>query len=162
MQALACDFYDLIKESGEAPSRDHASFFFETLNRAAVNDVYETETVIDEGVYTHERIHGKIGFMSIFRKDLFVSITLPVCVVVCGAYAFTWTSFTRVDDANRAVLQAVSEQGKFQAVSTEQISNLSKLQQETNAKLDKIGDQLGTLNTSFEVLKAGQKQAPES
>ncbi|MNJ81359.1 hypothetical protein D3C77_801370 [compost metagenome] len=44
--------------------------------------------------------------MSAFRKDLFVTITLPllgmgaaVLAVVGGSFAYTWSSYTRLDDA---------------------------------------------------------------
>ncbi|WP_430491660.1 hypothetical protein [Pseudomonas fulva] len=161
MSAVVCDFYDLIAESEGPPPFRYEDFFSPTSNRQAAHEVEAVEIadpsvdiVAQPEVYTYSSTHGKISLMSIFRKDLFVSVALPVCIVVCGAYAFTWTSFTRVDDANRAMLQSISENVKAQAVSGEQISSLSKLQQETNQKLDRVADQLIKLNTSMEVMKA--------
>lgn len=111
-------------------------------------------------VYPAQNVEARITIMSIFRKDLFVSITLPVCVVVCGAYAFTWSSFTRVDDANRSILQSVHEQGKLQAVSAEQIGSLKKVQEDSNSKLETISGQLGQIATSLEIMKSNQKISP--
>lgn len=153
------DFMGEISSLMDVVERNVADFsYIANVDTSKLSD----KSVPLDSVYTRAQAHGKITIMSIFRKDLFLSVTLPVCAVVCGAYVFTWTSFTRVDDANKAILQSISEQVKSQAVSTEQISNLTKLQQDTNSKLDKVADQLGTLNTSLEVFKESQKQRPES
>jgi len=164
MSIAVCEFYDLVDDNdGEPPAR-FVDYFFPIANRSSpvqVSDVIQAWELYDRAtVYTPSRIHGRITVMSIFRKDLFVSVALPVCIVVCGAYAFTWTSFTRVDDANRAMLQSIAENVKAQAVSAEQITGLTKLQQGANDKLDKVADQLVRLNTSLEVIKASNPKPP--
>ncbi len=172
------DYYDFMEYSEEIVSSSSSSsatndyFFIDNLDpsRPAV-------PMLDTGVvYTEAYSHGKITIMSAFRKDLFVSVTLPILALgalafgaIGGSFLYTNSSFTRLDDHTIQLRKDMSEVVKIQAVNAQQISALEKAQQETNSKLDgtnskldKISDQLSGLATSMEVFKASQKQRPDS
>lgn len=116
--------------------------------------------------YSVNSAKGLVTIMSAFRKDLFVSVTLPllglgalVFTVIGGSFLYTNSSYNRLDDFSRQSQTAIADHARAQAVTAEQLSNLTKSLQETNSKLDKIGDQIGTLSTSLEVFRASQGQS---
>lgn len=41
--------------------------------------------------------YAKVTVMSAFRKDLFVSVTLPLVLAVVGAFAIIWGAYTHID-----------------------------------------------------------------
>lgn len=160
------DFYDLmdrvqVADSGHTPryGRDYLP----------IENVDTSEPVMDlDAVYTEAYSHGKITIMTAFRKDLFVSITLPILGLgvimfgaIAGSFAYTYSSFNRLDDHSKALQLSVSDVNKAQAVTAEQTSAMVKAQEATNSKLDKVVDQLGAVSTSLEVLKS-QRSTPSS
>ncbi len=54
----------------------------------------------------------------------------------------------------------MADLSKAQGVTNEQIASMVKAQQETNTKLEKIGDTLGSLDKAVEVLRVTQKVPP--
>ncbi|WP_157811425.1 hypothetical protein [Pseudomonas qingdaonensis] len=127
----------------------------------------QQEDPSQQGVYTPGHIHGRITVMSAFRKDLFVSVTLPILGLgvlvfgaIAGSFVYTNSSFTRLDDHSRAALASMADLSKAQGVTNEQIASMVKAQQETNTKLEKIGDTLGSLDKAVEVLRVTQKVPP--
>ncbi|MCE1084595.1 hypothetical protein LU642_28850 [Pseudomonas asiatica] len=173
MHAVADDFYDLIREGPGRPPRDFTGFFTEIINRTAEVEV-EAVAMDDEGfadseVYTQAYIHGRITVMSAFRKDLFISVTLPllglgalVFTAIGGSFIYTNSSFTRLDDHSRSALTSMAQLEKAQGITNEQIASMVKAQEVTNQKLEKIADTLGSLDKAVEVLKVSQKAAPDS
>lgn len=166
------DFYDLYQDEEQKPRPPKPSSYF-----LPVDNVDASEPApFSDAVYSESSTQGKLSIMSAFRKDLFVSVTLPLLalgVIAFGAigasFSYTNSSFLRLDDHGRQNQASIADLVRAQAVTTEQISSLVKGQQDantkldtSNSKLDKISDQLGSLNTALEVLKAGKKQNPES
>lgn len=107
MSAAVCDFYDLIREESGKPLQHFSAFFSETKNRTA-----EIEVELERGalggsyqnaVYTLSHIHGRITIMSAFRKDLFMSVTLPLLGSAVGALALVWAAYTHIDSKLDAV-----------------------------------------------------------
>lgn len=43
------------------------------------------------------RTNAKVTIMSAFRKDLFVSVTLPLLIAAIGAFAIIWTAYAHID-----------------------------------------------------------------
>ena len=101
MSAVACDFYDLIREESGRPLQNFSAFFSETKNRTAEVEIESVLLALDgshqQEVYTLSHIHGRITIMSAFRKDLFVSITLPILLAAIGASALAWGAYTHID-----------------------------------------------------------------
>jgi hypothetical protein len=85
------------------PSRS-VSYFYVTENLDTSTQV-ETSKLLGS-VYTDHINREALNLMSAFRKDLFVSVTLPllglgvvVLGILCASFAFTWNSYARLDDA---------------------------------------------------------------
>lgn len=167
MYATADDFYDLILEGPGRSPRDMTGFFTEIMNRTGEVEV-DSLAVADEGLvdaqdYTQAYIHGRITLMSAFRKDLFISVTLPILALgalafaaIGGSFAYTNSSFNRLDDHSRSALTSMGQLEKMQGITNEQIASMIKAQEATNQKLEKIAETLGSLDKSVEVLKVSQ------
>ncbi|MDU8420256.1 hypothetical protein RYA60_18525 [Pseudomonas syringae] len=165
----AFDFYDLMEDRPASKGADcpPLSFFVITENiDVSLNEQgYKDDSAAY--VYTHNRTHGRITIMSAFRKDLFVSITLPVLGLgvlmfgaIGGSFLYTNSSFLRLDDHSRALQASISEVTKAQAVTAEQTSAMVRAQEATNSKLDKVIDQLGSVSSGLEVLKSQRSNPP--
>jgi hypothetical protein len=151
------DFYDsMIRSSEQTRPPVECGYFHLSENADPSKAALEIDLVHDSisQVQVIEPPEDKVTLMSIFRKDLFVSVTLPICFVVCGAYAFTWTSFTRVDDANNDILKLIQQQTTNLAVTTGQMSFLAKAQESSSGDLKAISLQLGQISTALEVMQA--------
>ncbi|WP_370601152.1 hypothetical protein [Pseudomonas nitroreducens] len=130
-----------------------------------------TEAKIYEFIHPSTKLPRKeaVTIMAAFRKDLFVSVTLPIIgvgvaflVLVGGAYAYTWSAFTRLDDAAKEIRSSAASMVSIQAVSTEKLAGLADAHKETAAKLDKVSEQLNQLNATLLVLKAQTDRQAES
>uniref|UniRef100_A0AAU6W4I5 Methyl-accepting chemotaxis protein n=1 Tax=Pseudomonas phage Aurca01 TaxID=3138527 RepID=A0AAU6W4I5_9VIRU len=161
------DFYDLMEDFEDQPGQEPMVVgvslklvpFFNT-------DPSELAPFADE-VYSNLIVREQLSIMSAFRKDLFVSITLPVLGLgvlmfgaIGGSFLYTNSSFLRLDDHSRALQVSLSEVTKAQAVSAEQTSAMVKAQEATNSKLDKVIDQLGSVSSGLEVLKSQRSNPP--
>lgn len=161
--------YDLMGEISsflEVVEKNVSEFYY--ISNIDTSTLSEDSLPLDS-VYTVDTPKDLINIMSAFRKDLFVSVTLPLLALgivafsaIGGSFVYTNSSFNRLDDHSRQSLAAISEVTKAQAVSAEQLSGLIKAQQDTNSKLDNIGTQLGAIATGFEVLKSHQPSKPSS
>ncbi len=91
------DYYDLMGSAVDAAKSAMAAapqyFFVDNLDPSTL-----TESAVDEGlVYTEAYSHGTVTIMSAFRKDLFISVTLPVLLAALGSVALGLTAYTHVD-----------------------------------------------------------------
>jgi len=91
------DFFDLfeVEDRHPLPVYSQRNFFWEVEN---VDTSRPAEPLpADEQVYTPESAEGSINIMSAFRKDLFVSITLPILLAAVAASALGWGAYAHLD-----------------------------------------------------------------
>ncbi|WP_122593229.1 hypothetical protein [Pseudomonas viridiflava] len=95
----AFDFYDLMEDRPATKGTDSPplSFFIITENiDVSLNEQgYKDDSAAY--VYTHNRTHGRITIMSAFRKDLFVSVTLPVLIAAIASVSVGWAAYAHID-----------------------------------------------------------------
>ncbi|NAP01974.1 hypothetical protein B1F73_15150 [Pseudomonas syringae] len=100
------EFYDYFPDEPESNWAQPALSFF--VNSGNVDVSIDTATYQDQPdtyVYTGNRTHGRITIMSAFRKDLFVSVTLPVLIAAIASVSVGWAAYAHIDtklDAARA------------------------------------------------------------
>lgn len=140
-----------------------ATFTLENLRDLVAASFSDTQLVLDLADVEPDAplLREAVTIMSLFRKDLFVSVTLPIVAIAVGAYVFTWQSFTRVDDAINVVKDSVGEIAKLQAISTEQLTQLTKGQEKSVEKLDRLAEQLNQVNATLLVVKS-HTERPDS
>ncbi|EMO5081818.1 hypothetical protein [Pseudomonas aeruginosa] len=150
------------------PAKKYKIVRARTLDRQSPNILVKlprhphTEAKIYEFFHPSTKLLRKeaVTIMAAFRKDLFVSVTLPILGlgvvllgIVGGAYAYTWSAFTRLDDAAISMRESASKMAEAQAASAQQLSALADAQKDSNAKLDKVSEQLNQMNGTLLVLK---------
>jgi len=91
------DFFDLfeVEDKSSRLTDSQRGFFWEVENVDASNST--ATSTADELVYTPASTTDSISIMSAFRKDLFVSITLPILIAAVGASALGWGAYTHLD-----------------------------------------------------------------
>ncbi|MEE4332275.1 hypothetical protein [Pseudomonas alliivorans] len=99
------DFYDLMEGFEDQPDREPVMPvvslkvvpFFNT-------DPSEPAPFADE-VYSNLIVREQLSIMSAFRKDLFVSVTLPILIAAIASVSVGWAAYAHIDsklDAARA------------------------------------------------------------
>jgi len=89
------DFYDLMDRGQVADGETARRYGSDYL---PIDNVDTSEPVLALGpVYTEILIKENVTIMSAFRKDLFVTITLPVLLAALGSVALGLTAYTHID-----------------------------------------------------------------
>jgi len=150
------------------PTKKYKIVRARTLDRQSPNILVKlparphTEAKIYEFIHPSTKLPRKeaVTIMAVFRKDLFISVTLPILAMgaallaaIGGAYAYTWSAFTRLDDAALSIRESASKMAEVQAASAQQLSALADGQKDSNAKLDRVTEQLNQMNGTLLVLK---------
>lgn len=167
------DFYDFMDDQLDAVVRrtsKTAGFFYVTEN-------VDTSTQVDTpkllgAVYTDLTNREALNLMSAFRKDLFVSVTLPllglgvvVLGVLCASFAFTWSSYTRLDDAIGPLETATTALSANSTQTKAVLDELKVLQKEArdNREADRQQSKYDyeQLNALLQELKQGQAATHE-
>jgi hypothetical protein len=170
---LASDVYDFMEDQYSTVASVqiiYEKYFFMTDN---LDTSLAAEPSLPQlGVYTADTDEGSLNLMSAFRKDLFVSVTLPILglgALVLGtvgaSFAYTWGSYTRLDDAigplETATASLATSSNQIQAT----LNELKVLQKEavSNREADRQQSRVDyeQLNALLQELKQGQAAANE-
>lgn len=124
-------------------------------------------------VYTVTKPTQRLNLMSAFRKDLFVSVTLPLLALgvpivlsIGGAFLWTWMSYSRLDDAIgplESATAALTENSKQTRLLLDEIKLMQK-QARDDREIDRQQSRVDyeRLNDSLQELKQGQAVAAEA
>lgn len=99
------DFYDLMEDVEDKPERGP---MMAPVSLKVVpffnSDPSEPAPFTDE-VYSNLIVREQLSIMSAFRKDLFVSVTMPILVAAAATLTIGWAAYAHIDtklDTSRA------------------------------------------------------------
>ncbi|MEK2607820.1 hypothetical protein WLF18_01680 [Pseudomonas shirazensis] len=157
----------------QAATRCSAFFVTENLDTSFSAPISEEALLIKIGVYTGVQSEGALSLMSAFRKDLFVTITLPllgmglaVLALLGGSFSYTWSSYTRLDDAigpletTTAALTENTKQTKALVDEIRQMQKQARDDRETDRQQTKVD--MEKLNDLLQELRFGQSATNEA
>ncbi|WP_412764683.1 hypothetical protein [Pseudomonas sp. NGC7] len=169
--------YEVLEEAPQlvrqVATRCGAFFVTENFDTSVNAPISDEAIRIKIGVYTDAQSEEALSLMAAFRKDLFVTVTLPllgmgaaVLAVVGASFAYTWSSYTRLDDAVgplESTTAALTENTKQTKALIDEIRSMQRQakedreadRQQTKVDMEKMSDLL-------QELRAGQAATNEA